>query len=204
MAKDVVKVNAKGLYVFVAAVALVIGVLFVLPRIGSNAAPSVGDLPSLGSKGAKVVIIEFSDYECPACRRAEPVLKQVIAYYGDRIMFSYRDFPIYQLHPFAQGASEAARCANDQGKFWEMHDKLFASEDLDAPRLKRYARELGIDGEKFDSCLDSRRYRQAVENDANDGVKAGVQGTPTFFINGKKYVGGRSFEEFKRIIDGAF
>lgn len=204
MAKEVVKVNAKGLYIFAAAIVLIFGAIFILPRLGSKVAPSIGTLPTLGSKDAKVTIIEFSDYECPACRRAEPVVEQVISYYGDRILFSYRDFPIYQIHPFAQGAAEATRCANEQGKYWEMHDKLFASNDLDASSLKRYARDLGIDGEKFDSCLDSHKYGQDVANDASDGAAAGVKGTPTFFINGKMYVGGRSFDEFRKIIDGEF
>lgn len=202
MAKEVVRVNAKGLYVFAAVIVLIIGAIFVLPKLGSNAPPSADDDPYLGSKDAKVVIIEFSDYECPACKRAEPVVKQLTSYYKDRILLVYRDFPLYQAHPFAQRAAEAAQCAFEQNKFWEMHSKLFeGQEPLDVSSLKRYAREIGLDGGRFDSCLDSRKYRQEVENDAQDGLKAGVKGTPTFFINGKMYTGGRSFEEFRKIID---
>ncbi len=202
MAKEVVQVNAKGLYVFAAAIALIIAVIYILPTFSSNTPPSIDDDPYLGSKGAKVVVIEFSDFECPACKRAEPVVKQLNAYYKDRILFVYRDFPIYQAHPFAQRAAEAAQCAFEQGKFWEMHDKLFENQDaLDVSSLKRYAREIGLDGASFDSCFDSRKYQSEVEKDANDGVNAGVKGTPTFFINGKQFTGGRSLEEFRKIID---
>jgi len=202
MAKDVVQVNLRGLYVFAAILAVIVAAVYLIPRLSSTTPPSIDDDPYLGSKDAKVTIIEFSDFECPACKRAEPVVKQVTSYYGDKILFVYRDFPIYQLHPFAQKAAEASECAFEQDKYWEMHDKLFDNQDaLDVSSLKRYAREIGLDGAQFDSCLDSSKYQSEVEKDANDGVKAGVQGTPTFFINGKQYTGGRSLEEFRKIID---
>lgn len=202
MAKEVVQVNLKGLYFFAAVLAVIVAAVYLIPRLSSESPPSIDDDPYLGSKDAKVIIIEFSDFECPACKRAEPVVKQVLSYYGDRILFVYRDFPIYQAHPFAQRAAEAANCAFEQGKYWEMHDLLVENQDaLDVSSMKRYAREIGLDGENFDSCLDSRKYQQEVEKDANDGVAAGVRGTPTFFINGKQFTGGRSFEEFRKIID---
>lgn len=169
----------------------------VLPRVAVEA---VG--PSLGTAGAPVTIIAFSDYECPFCKRAEPAVKSVVEAYGDKVRLFYREFPLPN-HRHAQKAAEAALCAHDQGKYWQMQDKLFANQDdLEVPRLKDYARSVGLDGARFDGCLDSGAKADAIEASMRAGEEAGVSGTPSFFINGRPVYGAATFERFKEIIDG--
>jgi protein-disulfide isomerase len=160
------------------------------------------DDPYMGSFNADVVIVEFTDFKCPYCLQAFPVILEVISTYGDKIKFIFRDFPDVGKYPEAQKAAEAANCAFDQGKYMEMHNKLFINQDnLSVPALKRYALELGLDTEKFDTCLDSNKYRDEALQDLNDGLAAGVAGTPTFFINDYKVEGVIPLDNFKRIID---
>jgi protein-disulfide isomerase len=155
-----------------------------------------------GPANAPVEIIEFSDYQCPYCERAYPTVQQILRTYGDKVKFIYRDFPLSSLHPYAQKAAEAAECAGEQGKYWEMHDKLFENQGaLDVPSLKQYAADLGLDTAAFNSCLDNGDMASEVQNDFNDGQAAGVSGTPTFFINGKMLVGAQPFDAFKAVID---
>lgn len=153
-----------------------------------------------GNANAPVTIIEFSDYECPFCKRAVATVNQVLSTYGDKVRFVYRDYPL-PFHPHARPAAEAARCAQDQGKFWEYHDKVFASEDLSNERLKSLAGEVGLDQAKFDACLASEPFAAAIDKDAADGGEAGVNGTPAFFINGRMLSGAQPFEKFKEVID---
>lgn len=171
------------------------------------------DDPFLGSKEAKVIIIEFSDFQCPFCRRFwRESLQQIRKEYietGKSVKFVYRDFPL-SFHNLAQKYAEAGECAEEQGKFWEMHDKIFQEQDKKGQGtisdyslgdIKRWAREIGVNSSKFDQCLDSGKYKQEVENDVNEGLIAGVNGTPTIFINGRIIVGAQPYQVFKKIID---
>jgi protein-disulfide isomerase len=154
-----------------------------------------------GPAAAPVQIIEFSDFQCPYCQRAQSTVEQVLNTYGDRIQFVYRHFPLPN-HPNARPAAEASLCAAEQGKFWPYHDKLFASpSQLSEADLKKHAAELGLDAPKFDACVESRKYKAQVDADAQAGEQAGVNGTPAFFINGRLLSGAQPFEAFKRIID---
>ena len=192
----------------VAAIALAI-VLFLVYSFISNPAPQGTDVniegledddPFKGGVDAKVTIVEFSDFQCPACEDAYPVIKQLASDYGDRIKIVYRDFPLSQ-HYFAFKAAEAGNCANEQGKFWELHDMMFENQDnLGVDSLKGYAAGLGLDTAKFNSCLDTGKYASEVSDDLADGAAAGVNSTPSFFINGKRY-NNMSYDQFKQIID---
>ena len=158
--------------------------------------------PSKGPASAPVTIVEFSDFECPFCVRAEPTVKELLAKYPDKIKLVYRDFPL-PMHPNAPKAAEAAHCAGDQGKYWEMHEKLFASNGkLAVSDLKAAARNVpGIDGAKFDRCLDSGEKAALVEKNKKAGDEAGVSGTPAFFINGRLISGAQPLEAFTAIVD---
>jgi protein-disulfide isomerase len=146
--------------------------------------------PTLGPKDAPVTLVEFSDFQCPFCRAAAPTLKQVEEKFGDKVHVVYRQFPL-NIHPFAQKAAEASLCANDQGKFWQIHDAMFEDQNkLTVSDLKQTARRLGMDGKKFDACLDSGRYVEQVQNDQKEGQRVGVNGTPAMFINGVVVEGG--------------
>lgn len=162
---------------------------------------SVDDDPYRGNKNAKVTIIEFTDYQCPFCGRARPTVNQIIDTYGDKVHYVLRDFPL-NFHPYAQKAAEAAECAGDQDKYWEYSKVLWANQKaLDIPDLKKYAKELNLDTAKFDKCLDTGQFTAEVNKDIADGSKAGVTGTPSFFINGQLLTGARPFEQFKEVID---
>lgn len=155
-----------------------------------------------GGHDSPVTIIEFSDFSCPYCKRAEQTLKQVMAKYGEKVSLSYRDFPLVQIHPYAKTAAEAARCALEYGKFWEYHDLLFASSsELDLETLVDEARKIGIDEHQFGSCVMSGKHRSEVDRDIDDGLPAGVQTTPAFFINGVYLSGAQPIESFQKIID---
>ena len=163
---------------------------------------SVDDDPARGPQNAKVTIVEFSDFQCPACKTyADQTEPLILATYGDRIRYVFRDLPA-QSHPQAQKAAEAAQCAFEQGKFWEYHDKLFQNQAaLDVDSLKAYAKELGLNESTFNTCLDSGKYTQEVQKDYQDAISYGVTSIPTFFINGRKVVGAGSFGSFQSIIE---
>lgn len=162
---------------------------------------SVDDDPMLGNKDAIVTVIEFTDYQCPFCSRARPTIKKIVDTYGDKVRYVLRDFPL-DFHPHAKKASEAAQCAGDQDKYWDYSNILWANQRaLDIPNLKKYAKEVGLNQAKFDKCLDSGKFTAEVNKDMADGSKAGVTGTPSFFINGQMLTGARPFEQFKEIID---
>lgn len=159
------------------------------------------DDPSLGPKGA-VTIVEFSDFECPLCREAFPIIREMVNLYGNKIRYVYRDFPVSDIHPKAEKAALAGKCANEQGKFWAYHDKLFLNqENLGLDDLKLYARQVGLNENFFNDCLDSGEYENEVKQDFNDGLFAGLRGTPTWFIEGVKVEGVIPAETFKIIID---
>ena len=159
------------------------------------------DDPSFGPIDAQVVVVEFSDFQCPFCGETFPVVKEILADYGDRVRFIYRDFPIPSLHPQALTAALAAECAHEQGLFWPMHDKIFENQDtLSTENLKRWAVQIGANSLQFGRCLDSQKYFAEVEQDFQEGVAAGVSATPTFFINGRRIEGAIPYSTFEQMI----
>lgn len=163
---------------------------------------ATSDDPTLGPLNAKVTVVEFGDFECPYCGQAFTIIREISTLYKDRVRFIYRDFPLETLHPNAINSAQAGECAHEQGKFWLYHDKLFRNQSrLDKASLKNYAKQVGLDEARFNTCLESARYAQEVAQDFDDGVKAGVKGTPTWFINGQKVEGVIPLEVFKQIID---
>jgi protein-disulfide isomerase len=137
----------------------------------------------LGSENAPVQVIEFADYECPYCQSVHGDLNRLREQFGDRVSVVYKDFPL-PMHPLAAKAAEAARCAGVQGKFWEYHDSLFQTKKLQMSQLREEARALKLDTARFDQCLDSGEQAAAVKKDAQEGLRLGLRGTPSFFING--------------------
>jgi protein-disulfide isomerase len=163
---------------------------------------TVGDDPSRGPADAPVTIVEFSDFQCPYCSRATATLKKLDAAYPGKIRLVYRDFPLVQIHPNAARAAEAAACANEQGKFWSMHDAMFEHQDkLGEADLKQSAAALGLDAAAFNTCLESGRHTAEWKKDAAEGDRYGVSSTPAFFINGRLVVGAQPYESFARILD---
>ena len=159
------------------------------------------DDPVRGNKAAGVTIIEFSEYQCPFCARVNPTLDRVRQTYGDKVRIVFKDFPLPN-HPQAAKAAEAAHCAGAQGKYWEMHDAMFANQRaLEVPALKQSATALGLDTAKFNQCLDSGQYASKVAAGAAQGDKLGVNSTPTLYINGRPVIGAQPFEVFKAAID---
>jgi protein-disulfide isomerase len=157
--------------------------------------------PARGPDDAPVTMIVFSEFQCPYCAQASPVLASLSEEYGDRLRVVFRDFPL-PSHSLAQKASEAAHCAGLQGAFWAMHDRLFAHpRELDVASLKAHARALGLDGAAFDGCLDEGRTAKVVTDNRDAGREAGVTGTPAFFINGRYLSGARPAETFRALID---
>ena len=172
-------------------------ILLEAPRV----AVGVDDDPAKGSEKAPVTIVEFSDYQCPYCSRAEAVVKQILENYKDKVRFVYRDFPL-PMHPQANKASEAAQCARDQGKFWEYHDALYADQSKLAPAdLQATAERLGLKADEFKTCLESGKYTAEVNKDIADAQKAGVSSTPSFFVNGIPVTGAREYSAFAEVID---
>lgn len=163
-----------------------------------------------GKLDSKVLVEEFSDFECPACKSAEDqMLKVLLPQYLDKIKFQYINFPLTSLHPYAFKAAEAAEAAGNQGKFWEMHDKLFEMQNSDGSslsvdNLKTYAKDLGLDTNKFNTELDNSTYRGDVQLDMNEGTSRGVNATPTFYVNGTQVSGqtlAEIYDNLKSAID---
>jgi protein-disulfide isomerase len=183
---------------------------------GAPAAPAVGDVRPVtkddhvrGDKNAPITMIEYSDYECPFCSRFHPTMKQALEEYKGKVNWVFRHFPLSQIHPNAQKAAEAAECASEQGKFWEMTDKMFEKQavGLALSQLRGYAGESGVkDLNKFDDCLSSGKYAARVQSDQQGGDEAGVTGTPGTIILGKDgqsqlVPGALPYESVKAIID---
>jgi protein-disulfide isomerase len=143
----------------------------------------IGNAPRLGSESAPVQIVEFADYECPYCQNVSDDLVRLRDQFGKQVSLVYKDYPL-PMHPLAERAAEAARCAGEQGKFWEFHDALFQSKRLQVSDLKQQARTLKLDTTKFDQCLDSSSEAAGVRKDIQEGQRLGLTGTPSFFING--------------------
>lgn len=163
--------------------------------------PVVAGDPVRGNANAPITIVEFSDFQCPFCQRVNPTLARVREAYGDRVKIVFKDYPLPN-HPQAPKAAEAARCAGEHNKFWEMHDAMFANQRaLEVPQLKQTARSLGLDGAAFDACLDSGKHAAAVESGRELGDRMGVNSTPTLYVNGRPVIGAQPFEVFKQVID---
>ena len=163
--------------------------------------------PSLGRPDAKVTVVEFSDLQCPFCKRFhDETFSQFKATYIDtgKVRFVYRHFPLTQIHPFAEKAAEAAECAAKEGKFWEMHDAVFAAQpEIGTENLKAIAKTIGLSTQKFTTCLDSGETKPIVDKDTADGSALSITGTPTFFVNGRRIVGAQPFSVFQQAIDSA-
>jgi protein-disulfide isomerase len=163
---------------------------------------SVNGAPSKGSEKAEVTIVKFEDFQCPYCKAFQPNFQEVLKRYDGKVRLVHKDLPLDQIHPQARQAAEAARCADDEGKFWEYHDKLYASSPNAAPEdLRLYAKDLGLKQDLFDQCLSSGKYKAAIQKDVNEGASLGLTGTPTFFINGRELSGAQSVQVISQIID---
>jgi protein-disulfide isomerase len=163
-----------------------------------------GDSPTEGPTSAKVLVVEFGDFECPYCGAEEPIVTEMLSDYAGRIRFAFEEFPLSQIHPYAELASEAALAANAQGKFWPYHDALYANQSaLGRASLDMYASMLGLDMTAFDAALDNHTFAPAVAADVAYGESLGVDGTPTFFINGVRVVGAVPYSDLQAVIDQA-
>jgi protein-disulfide isomerase len=153
-----------------------------------------------GSQDAPVVFVEFADYECPYCQKVNPQIQQLKKDYGDKVAIVYKDFPL-PMHHSSEKAAEAARCAGEQGKFWEYHDVLFYSKQVDVAAVKDHARVLKLNGEAFDTCLDSGSEAKAVNQDLAEGKDLGLTGTPSFFVNGHFFSGVIDYGTLKDMVN---
>jgi protein-disulfide isomerase len=153
-----------------------------------------------GSTGAAVTLVEFADYQCPYCQKVNPQIQQLKKEYGDKLTVIYKDFPL-PMHHSSEKAAEASRCAGDQGKFWEYHDVLFYSKQLEVADLKEHARVLKLDGDKFDACLDNGLETNAVKKDLDEAKSLGLTGTPSFFVNGHFFSGVVDYAALKDIVN---
>jgi protein-disulfide isomerase len=156
--------------------------------------------PRLGPQNAPVQLVEFADYECPYCQRVYPELSKLRKELGDKVALVYKDFPL-PMHPLAEKAAEATRCADAQGKFWEFHDALFETRKLQIPDLKQEARTLKLDATRFDHCLDSGEQAEAVKKDVTEGQHLGLSGTPSFFANGHFLSGAVSYAKLRETVE---
>jgi protein-disulfide isomerase len=161
---------------------------------------ATGSLEPRGPAGAPITLIAFSDYECPYCKRAETTIEEVLKAYPDKIRFYHRDFPL-DFHANARPAAIAARCANEQGKFWPYRTALYTSAQLSPERFKEIADQTGLDRAKFDECVASDKFAAAIDKDMDDGAAVGVSGTPAFFVNGRVLSGAQPLDAFKAAID---
>lgn len=163
-----------------------------------------GDDPSVGPADAAVTVVEFLDFQCPYSRQVFPVVRQLMQQYQNRVRFIIRDYPISDVHPLASSAAEASMCAWEQGQnqFWSFHDRLFINQDsLTEASIPELAQQAGADVDALRNCLTEGRYSSEVQSDLADGLALGVRGTPTFFINGRKFEGAIPFDVFKQLID---
>lgn len=155
-----------------------------------------------GPRDAPIALVEYGDFECPYCGQAYPEVKRVLQALGDRVCFAFRNFPLTRSHPHAEQAAEAAEAAGAQGEFWEMHDVLYENQgSLGQADLVAYARSLRLDLRRFGEDLDTQRFHARVRRDFLSGVRSGVNGTPTFFINGSRHDGASTAEALLEAIE---
>ena len=203
------KENVLAIAIFVILIIIGIGIFtngFGLLKKGvdSNTRTRVplGDDPFVGPVNASVIIIAFSDYECPFCTKAEHTMQTILEKYEGRVVYVFKDFPLTIIHPNAYNASLAAECAKEQDKFWEYHSHLYENNDkLEPMYLREYANLLGLDTEEFNECFETQKYKNEVEKDIQTARLVGVTATPSFFINGIRIVGAKPEEEFTKIIN---
>jgi len=158
--------------------------------------------PSIGPEDAPITIVEFSDYQCPFCKRwHDEVYQPLLNEYPGQIKLVYRHLPLTSIHPDAFPAAEAAMCAGDQNAYWPFHELLFSRDTLGINVYTQYAQELGLDMNSFETCVSERKYQEAVQTDLDFAVNMGVRSTPTFFINGLAVVGAQPLDIFKQVID---
>ncbi len=177
---------------------------------GGEVVAPAADLPAVtsddhvkGPENAKVTLVEYSDFECPYCAKHKETVDQIVEKYGNQVRVVFRHFPL-SFHPNAEKAAEASECAAEQGKFWEMHDKIFAANDagtMSVDKWKEEAKNLGLNTKKFNECLDSGKYADNISDESASGAAAGVEGTPATFVNGELVSGALPFDQFKQIID---
>ena len=178
-----------------------IAILLSRPRVDISPDPS----RLRGNPDAPVTIVEFADFQCPYCQEVQHILKDVMERYKGKVRLGFRDFPLRSIHPQAQPAAEASRCAGDQGKFWEYHDLLYANQGrLDPSGLTDNARAAGLDLDRFAACLASGKFKTPIENDLQAGAASGISGTPAFYINGVALIGSQPASAFEKIIDSEF
>ncbi len=219
-----IKKASKRLFWWLFVTVIIIAAVWSMVKVVANNAPvgekgiqklSVEDMKILpgdwvkGDINSNIVLIEYSDLQCPACGAYYPFMKQLTTEFGDKIAFVYRHFPLKQLHKHAEAAARAAEAAGKQGKFWEMHDILFERQQMWSAKLtvkatfSEYAKELGLDVDKFEKDADSLEIRGKVENNFLSGERNKVNSTPSFFLNGTKLQNPRGYEEFKEVINNA-
>jgi protein-disulfide isomerase len=163
--------------------------------------PITSDDHSQGSALAPVILVEYGDYQCPYCGRAYPMVKQLQEQFGHNLRLIFRNFPLQQIHPFALAAAETAEFANAKGRFWEMHDRLFETQDsLSSQSLLESVSLLGLDGAAWETSVNEGRFDDRIAKDFEGGVRSGVNGTPTFFINGVRHNGSFDFEALREAI----
>jgi protein-disulfide isomerase len=176
--------------------------MYLKPPPIQRADVSINGAPFKGAEKASVTIVKFEDFECPFCKSVQPTLTAVLKKYDGKVRLVHKDLPLEQIHPHAQLAAEAARCAGEQGKFWDYHDALYQNAPKLGPaELKNYAKQVGLTATPFDQCLTSGKYKAVVQKDLSEGAKLGLTGTPSFFINGRQISGALPVESFAAIID---
>lgn len=162
----------------------------------------IAGAPSRGPENAPITLVKFEDYQCPFCKQFQPTATTLLERYSSKLRLVHKDLPLDGIHPQARVAAEAARCADEQGKFWSYHDALYAdSPKASAEDLKSYAKEVRLDVKEFDRCLGSGKFKAVVQQDLMDGARLGITGTPTFFINGREISGNQPLATFEAIID---
>jgi len=174
-----------------------IQVLLTPPRVTVHA----GDSPRRGPANAPVTIVEFSDFQCPYCRTAQPTLVTLLDKYPGKVSLVYKDLPLRQIHPEAQKAAEAARCAGDQEKFWEYHDALFEISRITKADFGKIATSLELDSIKFAACLDSSKHEPTIESDFTQAMDIGAKSTPVFYVNGIQLKGAQPVDAFSQVIE---
>jgi len=192
-------------------IAGVIGALIIIGAIVSQSMKPkvtydkpIGPLPFEGRADAAVVVDEYGDFQCPACKTASPIVQQFIDLYGANVRLNFKQFPLESIHANALNAAMASLCANDQGKFWPMHDKMYERQEdgLSSGNLKSFAKEVGVNEADFNACYDSRARLDQVRKEQAEGYALNINGTPSFVINGKDVVGLRDLEAKIRVLLG--
>ena len=194
--RDLRRTKARAAYVEKLRKEARINILLMPPSAQVNVAKAY----TRGADTAPVVLVEFADYQCPYCQKVNPQIQQLKKEYGDNLTVIFKDFPL-PMHHGSEKAAEASRCAGQQGKFWEYHDVLFYSKQIEVDALKEHARVLKLDGDRFDSCLDSGAEAGAVKKDLDEAKSLGLTGTPSFFVNGHFFSGVVDYAALKDIVN---